>query len=61
MKNRLDDGGPGRQAVGPAASIVRRWPANRRSTGWSWAGMLRGIGLTRFDAGYEINKPFWRE
>ena len=23
--------------------------------------MLRDIGLTRFDAGYEINKPFWRE
>ena len=23
--------------------------------------MLRDIGLTRFDAEYEINKPFWRE
>lgn len=23
--------------------------------------MLRDIGLTRFDADYEINKPFWRE
>src|ERR1700751_4022376 len=22
--------------------------------------MLRDIGLTRFDAEYEINKPFWR-
>ena len=23
--------------------------------------MLRDIGLTRVDADYEINKPFWRE
>jgi uncharacterized protein YjiS (DUF1127 family) len=23
--------------------------------------MLRDIGLTRFDAEYEINKPFWRK
>jgi uncharacterized protein YjiS (DUF1127 family) len=23
--------------------------------------MLRDIGLTRFDAEHEINKPFWRE
>jgi uncharacterized protein YjiS (DUF1127 family) len=23
--------------------------------------MLRDIGVTRFDAEYEINKPFWRE
>jgi uncharacterized protein YjiS (DUF1127 family) len=23
--------------------------------------MLRDIGLTRFDAEYEINRPFWRE
>ena len=23
--------------------------------------MLRDIGLTRIDADYEINKPFWRE
>jgi len=23
--------------------------------------MLRDIGLTRFEAEYEINKPFWRE
>ena len=23
--------------------------------------MLRDIGLTRIDAEYEINKPFWRE
>jgi uncharacterized protein YjiS (DUF1127 family) len=23
--------------------------------------MLRDIGLTRFDAEYEINKPFWSE
>lgn len=23
--------------------------------------MLRDIGLTRFDAEYEMNKPFWRE
>jgi uncharacterized protein YjiS (DUF1127 family) len=23
--------------------------------------MLRDIGITRFEADYEINKPFWRE
>jgi uncharacterized protein YjiS (DUF1127 family) len=45
-------------------ATLREW--RRRKTGRLELArlderMLRDIGLTRVDADYEINKPFWRE
>jgi len=43
-----------------ARATLREW--RRRKNGrLEDERMLRDIGLTRLDAEYEINKPFWRE
>jgi uncharacterized protein YjiS (DUF1127 family) len=50
--------------LGGVGVVLREW--HRRKKGrLKFARlderMLRDIGLTRADADYEINKPFWRE
>ena len=52
------------QKFGRAVGTLREW-RRRRISRTALASfderMLRDIGLTRADAHYEINKPFWRE
>src|ERR1700730_4905779 len=40
-------------------AALREW--RQRRIGRLDERMLRDIGLTRFNAEYEINKPFWRK
>jgi uncharacterized protein YjiS (DUF1127 family) len=55
---RLDD------FLGAVRAVLREW-RRRRNGRLELARlddrMLRDIGLTRLDAEYEINKPFWRD
>ena len=51
-------------ALRQAATVLREWQRRRRDRAVLAAfddRMLRDIGVTRVDALFEINKPFWRD
>jgi uncharacterized protein YjiS (DUF1127 family) len=53
-----------RDALQHAVATLREWHRRRRDRATLAAfddRMLRDIGVTRVDALYEINKPFWRK
>ena len=50
--------------LGAVRAMLREWRRRRKGRlelARLDERMLRDIGLTRLDAEYEINKPFWRE
>jgi uncharacterized protein YjiS (DUF1127 family) len=53
-----------RDALQHATATLREWHRRRRDRATLAAfddRLLRDIGITRVDALYEINKPFWRK
>jgi uncharacterized protein YjiS (DUF1127 family) len=61
---RRDGIGAPRGAENPIAATFREWRRRARERGQLARlddRMLQDIGLTRIDAEFLINKPFWRE
>lgn len=62
VQPRIDAGWPGEMIVS-GLTIAQSWIQHRRQRRALASlddRMLRDIGLTRFDAAKEINKPFWQ-